>query len=52
MSVGVMRDYHLKLRDLHVSHTLGVWDLGSVTVVWKIRQLFGNPLFFLWIVHY
>jgi hypothetical protein len=23
MSVGVMKDYRLKLRDLHVSHTLG-----------------------------
>ena len=23
MSIGVMKDYKLKLRDLHVSHTLG-----------------------------
>jgi hypothetical protein len=23
MSVGVMKDYKLKLRDLHASHTLG-----------------------------
>ena len=23
MSVGVMKDYKLKLRDLHVSHTFG-----------------------------
>ena len=28
MSVGVMKDYKLKLRDLHASHTLG-W-LGNV----------------------
>ena len=29
MGVGVMRDYNLKLRDLHVSHTLGYVGSGT-----------------------
>ncbi len=31
MSVGVMKDYKLKQRNLHVSHTLGwSWNLGRL----------------------
>ncbi len=30
MSVGVMKDYKLKLRKLHVSHTLGwLWNWNT-----------------------
>jgi hypothetical protein len=29
MSIGVMKDYKVKLRDLHVSHTLGCVGTGT-----------------------
>ncbi len=29
MSVGVMKDYELKLKDLHTSHTLGGRGTGT-----------------------
>jgi hypothetical protein len=29
MSIGVMKDYKVKLRDLHVSHTLGYVGTGT-----------------------
>jgi hypothetical protein len=35
MSVGVMKDYKLKLRDLRASHTIGIHTRGS----WKKKKI-------------
>jgi hypothetical protein len=41
MSVGVMKDYKLKLRDLRVSHTLGWswnWNTERKVVYYKSKE--------------
>jgi hypothetical protein len=44
MSVGVMEDKNLKLRDLHDSHTLG-WSWNWNTSVVKIKTRLTNEKF-------
>jgi hypothetical protein len=40
MSVGVMKDYELHLRNLHVSHTVS--ELTSVELTWNMKTSAGS----------
>jgi hypothetical protein len=47
MSVGVMRGYNLKLRDLHSSHTLGCGGLGHLKIETMLSSVDEKTVFFL-----
>jgi hypothetical protein len=49
MSVGVMKDYKLKLRNLHVSHTLGWsrnWNISECDGWGFVYEVIGDPSIF------